>query len=73
MATHSWIRRLFDRKSRTIRHDRARRRPAVEALEERMAPAVLTVNTLADNTTDTSVLTLRDAITLVNRDRKSVV
>src|SRR5262249_57836874 len=28
--------------------------------------ATLTVNTLADNTTDTSVLTLRDAVLLVN-------
>src|SRR5205823_1033051 len=35
-------------------------------LESRLAPATLTVNTLADNTTDTTVLTLRDAITLVN-------
>jgi hypothetical protein len=35
-------------------------------LEGRLAPATLTVNTTADNTTDTSVLTLRDAITLVN-------
>jgi hypothetical protein len=49
---------------------RARRpahvRPLLERLEDRTAPAVLTVNTLADNTTDTSVLTLRDAVTLVN-------
>src|SRR5207245_2599273 len=30
------------------------------------APATLTVNSLADNTTDTSVLTLRDAVVLVN-------
>jgi hypothetical protein len=41
-------------------------RPALEALEDRWAPAVLTVNTLADNTTDTSHLTLRAAVTLVN-------
>src|SRR5215472_8432685 len=41
-------------------------RPSVECLEDRLAPATLTVNTLADNTTDTSVLTLRDAIVLVD-------
>jgi hypothetical protein len=41
-------------------------RPRVEVLEDRQAPAVLTVNTTADNTTDTSVLTFRDAITLVD-------
>jgi hypothetical protein len=41
-------------------------RPRLEYLEDRLAPATLTVNTLADNTTDTSVLTLRDAVLLVN-------
>jgi hypothetical protein len=35
-------------------------------LEDRLAPATISVNTTADNTSDTSVLTLRDAITLVN-------
>jgi len=38
----------------------------LERLEERALLSVLTVNTVADNTSDTSVLTLRDAITLVN-------
>ena len=42
------------------------KRPAVEQLEDRLAPATLVVNALADNITDTSHLTLRDAITLVN-------
>jgi len=51
------------RKSRGIR---PRYRPVLEALEDRLAPAVLTVNSAADNTTDTTVLTLRDALTLVN-------
>jgi hypothetical protein len=41
-------------------------RPALEALEDRLSPAVLIVNSAADNTTDTIVLTLRDALTLVN-------
>ena len=67
MAIRTWVRRLFDRKPRTIRNDRARYRPAVEALEDRLAPANLTLSSLADNNTpDTSVLTLRDAITLVS-------
>ena len=43
-----------------------RPRLLLEVLEDRSTPAVLTVNTAADNTTDTSALTLRDAITLVN-------
>jgi hypothetical protein len=42
------------------------RRPSVERLEDRLAPATLLVNGFADNTTDTSHLTLREAITLVN-------
>jgi titin len=51
---------------RPLQRRRASRRLLVEVLEDRMAPAVLTVNSTADNTTDTSVLTLRDAITLVD-------
>jgi hypothetical protein len=66
MTTRFWIRRLFDRKPRTNCKAPARYRPAFETLEDRLAPASLTVNTLDDNTTDTSVLTLREAITLVN-------
>src|SRR6516165_56948 len=66
MTSRTWIRRLFTRKPLTVRKAPARRRPAVETLEGRLAPATLTVNTLDDNTTDTSVLTLREAITLVN-------
>jgi hypothetical protein len=38
----------------------------LEGLEGRLAPATLTVNSTADNTNDTNVLTLRDAITLVD-------
>jgi hypothetical protein len=51
---------------RAERHPRHRRPLQLEVLEHRLSPAVLTVNTTADNTTDTSVLTLRDAITLAN-------
>src|SRR6516165_2747058 len=57
-------RRLTDRRAK--RHPRDRRPLQLEVLEDRLSPAVLTVNTTADNTTDTSVLTLRDAITLAN-------
>jgi predicted outer membrane repeat protein len=38
----------------------------LEALEDRCAPAVLTVNTTADNTTANSVLTLREAVAVVD-------
>jgi hypothetical protein len=41
-------------------------RPVVEVLEGRRVPALLVVNSGLDNTTDTSHLTLRDAITLVD-------
>jgi predicted outer membrane repeat protein len=41
-------------------------RPVLEALEERQAPAVLTVNTTADYTTRDNSLTLREAIAVVN-------
>jgi CSLREA domain-containing protein len=41
-------------------------RLALETLEDRMAPAVVTVNTLADDVSADAVLTLREAITLVN-------
>jgi hypothetical protein len=55
-------------RSRQARSGRPNRRPRLflELLESRLAPALLTVNSLADNTADTSVLTLRDAIGLVN-------
>src|SRR5438876_11797734 len=49
-----------------IRKRRSTFKPCLEALEDRLAPAALTVNSLADNITDTSVLTLRDAIVLVD-------
>jgi hypothetical protein len=62
--------------SRFAQPRRSRRRPGFgarrrfrfewERVEERTLLSVLTVNTVDDNTTDTSVLTLRDAITLVN-------
>jgi hypothetical protein len=41
-------------------------RPWLDVLEDRRLLSVLTVNTVEDDTGDTSVLTLRDAITLVN-------
>jgi predicted outer membrane repeat protein len=41
-------------------------RPTLEALEGRWAPAILTVNSLADNTTADSALTLREAVNVVD-------
>jgi hypothetical protein len=68
MSPAHWIRRLFLRPSRApFTHPRKQKvRLWLETLEDRSAPAVLTVNTLADTTTDTGHLSLRDAITLVN-------
>jgi hypothetical protein len=50
MAIRSWIRRLFDRKTRTIRKDTVRFRPRLEALEDRTVPSgpPLIVNNPAD-------------------------
>src|SRR5262249_736921 len=67
MTTRSWIRNPFaSRKPRTIRKAPARSRPTVEILEDRMAPATLTVNTLGDNSNADTGLSLREAILLVN-------
>ena len=70
MSIFRWLKAQQITSSRrpTKRTGKPRRgyRPGVECLENRLAPATLTVNSLADNTTDTSHLTLRDAITLVN-------
>src|SRR5262249_38954336 len=41
-------------------------RPTLEVLEDRLAPATLTVNSTADNTTADTSLTLREAVLLVN-------
>src|SRR5262245_1649699 len=48
MSSRSWIRRLFDRKPRTIRKQLARFRPRLEALEDRALPSTITVLTTAD-------------------------
>jgi hypothetical protein len=48
VTTHPWIRRLFVRAPRTIRKAPARFRPALEPLEDRLAPAVV-VTRLSDN------------------------
>src|SRR5665213_2140017 len=55
-----------DKKSRRNSLLKRSLRPSVEHLEERLVLSALVVNSAADNTTDTSVLTLRDAITLLN-------
>src|SRR5262249_42427540 len=63
MTTQSWIHHLFARKPRTVRKAPARCRPAVEALEARLAPATYDVPSLAD---DGSAGTLRWAINQAN-------
>jgi hypothetical protein len=76
MFKRSWITRLFGRAARTFRsgrwHGRHRplrggRRLGLELLEGRLAPATLTVNSLADTANPTDpYLSLREAIALVN-------
>jgi hypothetical protein len=49
MTTRSWIRKLFDRKPRTIRKDLVRFRPRLEHLEDRVTPSTtITVTSAAD-------------------------
>jgi len=66
----SLLRRWFSPKGQVRKPIRRRPRPtqrlALETLEDRTAPAVVTVNTLADDTGADAFLTLREAITLVN-------
>jgi hypothetical protein len=72
MTTRTWIRRLFAYTPRTVRKAQSRIRPRLEVLEDRLAPATLTVNSLADNTTDTTVMTLRAAVDLIDSGGTSV-
>src|SRR5689334_24442177 len=71
MTFKQWLRQAFGpwmRSSRASRRGKSRQPlrqrcvPRLEWLEDRLAPAILTVNSTADNTTDTSHLTLREAI-----------
>jgi hypothetical protein len=48
------------------------RRPILEHLEDRLAPATLTVNSTDDNITDTTVMTLRAAVNLIDSGGTSV-
>jgi predicted outer membrane repeat protein len=59
----NWIR---PRQTVTTVRRRPLFRPALEMLEDRWAPAVLTVNSVADNTTVDAALTLREAIQVVD-------
>jgi predicted outer membrane repeat protein len=59
----SWLHSF--RTTPTIRHRRSPR-PTLEQLEDRWAPAVLSVTSLADTTSAGSALTLREAIMVVD-------
>lgn len=74
MTTRSWIRNRFARTPRTMHQAPTRFRPRLEALEDRLAPATLSVNTLVDAyNPGGNTLTLRDAITLVNSGSAQVI
>src|ERR1700735_1802165 len=67
----AWLRGISGRSCESSTHANRRStrlRPVLQMLEGRLTPATLFVNTSLDNTTDTSHLTLRDAVTLVNND-----
>src|SRR5262245_35874016 len=68
MTIFSWIRKRFaPRPGRPFRKTPRSCRLAVEALEDRLAPAVITVNTLADTVDPSAAVTsLRKAITTAN-------
>src|SRR5262249_27532633 len=61
MTTRSWIRHPFARTPRTIRKDRVRFRPRLEAMEARCVPSTWTVTSASD---DISQNSLRRAIIL---------
>ncbi len=62
----SWLRNL--KKSTVTPARRRRYRPRLEVLEDRLAPALLTVTSLADDVTDNGQLTLREALQAANTD-----
>jgi hypothetical protein len=74
MILRTWLRfvRLIASRPPAIRQGRStrpnprRRTPVLETLEDRLAPATLTVNSLADTVTGSATLDLREAILLVN-------
>src|SRR5215472_4360049 len=75
MAARSWIRRLFDRKPHTIRNDRVRFRPRLEALEDRLTPSSYTVTDASDTAGSANDVTLRYAIdqSIANHDPNAVI
>jgi hypothetical protein len=69
MSTHVRTTRLFGLTPRACR-SRTARRPRLELLEDRLAPATLTVNSTADTASDSdSYLSLREAVAIVNSPR----
>jgi predicted outer membrane repeat protein len=62
-----FLRKLFTpRQARSLVKRPRRFQPILEALEDRWAPAILTVNSLADSTAAGNALTLREAVNLVD-------
>ena len=72
MKRFDWAARLIGharrRRSKSIERHHHRRRLAAEPLEDRRMLAVITVDSLLDNTTDDGLVTLREAIIAANTD-----
>src|SRR5262245_31736785 len=68
-----WIRPLFGKSHRRRVQGRRPRpvRPAIEALEDRSVPAVITVTDVGDTIAPDGVVTLREAITAANTNAPS--
>jgi hypothetical protein len=67
MTLKNWVRGVFGRKTATIVTRTPRARIGLETLDDRLAPAVLTVNSLADTaSSEDGYLSLRQAIAIVN-------
>src|SRR5205085_2047161 len=63
---HSLLKWFRPRRPGTRVNPRPRFLPALEALERRWVPATLSVNSVADSTTAARVLTLREAVSVLN-------
>src|SRR5438270_4483384 len=67
MSRPPLLSRLFRKPRPAARASGRWSRPAVEQLEDRLAPATLTVTTAADNNAPDNLVSLREAIESINK------